>query len=255
MARPVKYAQLLARYERLATLPGVTISRFRIPDRSIELVGLTLVSQGPIKHTVGLSAGSHGDEPAPVHATLQFLEEERWRAWPNLEMRVLPCVNPTGFDLGTRENAKGQDVNRTFKLGNSPEALAALVLIGVEPTDLWIDAHEDPVEDGFYCFSRLPSAWDPRLVAAVAREGPIYPREEVDEMKVENGIVALNRARRLARQQRSRETDQWGLSTHVEAQISPRSVTLETPGVIDLDTRVNMQLAAYTELLNLVSGN
>lgn len=252
--RPKSYAQLMPRYEQLGLRPGVKIERFQVPDRSHQLLGFTLESAGGAEFTVGLSAGAHGDEPAPVHATLQFLEEERWRQWPNVKMKVLPCINPTGFDLGTRENDQGQDVNRTFKWGNSPESLATMVLIGLEPTDLWIDAHEDPVEDGFYCFSRLPQEWEPRLVAAVIAKGPIYPRPEVDEMTVLNGVVAHDSDRPHGWRRRMRSRNTWGLSGHIQAQISERSVTLETPGVIDLDTRVEMQLAAYSELLNLVTG-
>ena len=252
--RPQTYAQLMSRYERLGRLPGVTIDRFKVPDRSHQLLGFTLEPAERPAVYVGLSAGAHGDEPAPVQATLQFLEEERWRNWPNLRMRVLPCLNPTGFDLGTRENDKGQDVNRTFKWGNSPESLAAMVLIGLERAELWIDAHEDPVEDGFYCFSRLPLEWGPPLVAAVAEKGPIYPRPEVDEMQVRDGIVVFDADRHKERRRRMRGGDSWGLSGHIQAQISDKSVTLETPGVIELETRIQMQLAAYTALLDLATG-
>ncbi|MDE2702123.1 MAG: M14 family metallocarboxypeptidase [Chloroflexi bacterium] len=251
--RPQSYAQLMPRYEQLGTLPGVRIDRFRVPDRSHQILGISVGPAEGAEMSVGLSAGAHGDEPAPVQATLQFLEEERWRAWPNVKMRILPCLNPTGFDLRTRENDKGQDVNRTFKWGNSPESLAAMVLIGLERVDLWIDAHEDPVEDGFYCFSRLPEDWGPPLVAAVGAEGPIYPRPEVDEMTVREGIVQFDADRQSERRRRMRESGSWGLSGHIDAQISDKSVTLETPGVIELETRIRMQLAAYSALLDLAT--
>jgi hypothetical protein len=251
--RPQTYAQLTPRYEQLGKLPGVRIDRFRVPDRSHQILGISVGPAQGARYTVGLSAGAHGDEPAPIQATLQFLEEERWRNWPDVRMRILPCLNPTGFDLRTRENDKGQDVNRTFKWGNSPESLAAMVLIGLDRVDLWIDAHEDPVEDGFYCFSRLPEEWGRRLVAAVAAEGPIYPRPEVDEMKVREGIVFFDADRKSERRRRMRESGSWGLSGHIDAQISDKSVTLETPGVIALETRIRMQLAAYSALLDLAT--
>ncbi len=252
--RPSNYAQLLARYERIAAQEGVAISRYRLPGRSIELVQLILTTDGLPRFSVALDAGTHGDEPAPVYATLQFLEEERWRRWDGLKMRVLPCVNPTGFDLGTRENDQGQDVNRTFKLANSPEALAVMVLAGLEPVDLWIDAHEDPVEEGFYCFSRLDPAWDQPLVAAVAKKGPIFAKPEVDEMQVRDGIVVFDAQRQLIWRRSRERRDTWGLSGHIAVQqITQRSVTLETPGVIELETRIEMQMAAYDCLLQLAA--
>ena len=259
MPRVTNYAALLARYEALEGPPGIAIHRHRLPERQLDLIRLELRSGNDPRYLVGLYSGTHGDEPAPVHAVLQFLEEQRWRNWPEIRFKVLPCVNPTGFDLGTRENVDGQDVNRTFKLGDSPESRLGLEMIGQERLDLWIDAHEDPVEDGFYCFTSMPNAWSDVLVAAVAREGPIFSKPEVDEMPVDRGVVHRSdddedeeTPEEIAEYMRDREN--WPLPFYVMTNLSDRGVTLETPGVIELETRIRMQLAGFDAMLGLLTG-
>jgi len=56
-----------------------------------------------------ISAGIHGDEPAGPLAVRQLLQENAWPADVNLWL--LPCLNPTGFRLHRRENAEGLDLN------------------------------------------------------------------------------------------------------------------------------------------------
>ena len=100
---------------------------------------------------VAIAAGVHGDEPAGPWALLRLVEagalDERF------SYRIWPCTNPTGFDAGTRENAEGIDVNRTFGGGGrSPEAKAMLTANRDRTFALSLDLHEDADARGFYCY-------------------------------------------------------------------------------------------------------
>ena len=259
MPRARSYQELFQRYLALQGAPGVRLIRHNLLERGLDLVRLELASSPDPQLTVAMYSGTHGDEPAPVHAVLQFLEEERWRAWPQVRFKVMPCINPTGFDLGIRENVDGQDVNRTFKLGDSPESRVGTEMIGSEPLDMWIDAHEDPVEDGFYCFSQLPNLWSDALVAEVGRHGPIFSKPEVDEMPVSGGVVHRNDdeedgALTEEIEEWVRERQNWPLPFYVMVNLARLGVTLETPGVIDLEARIRMQLAGFDILLDLLCG-
>ena len=68
-----------------------------------------------------LSAGIHGDEPAGLLALHDLIRDD---AWPDhLNLGICPCLNPQGFERGTRENASGHDLNRDYRTPRrSPQA-------------------------------------------------------------------------------------------------------------------------------------
>jgi hypothetical protein len=72
---------------------------------------------------VALSAGVHGDEPAGPWALLSIVRDGLLDA--RFNYRVWCCTNPSGYERGTRENAEGHDINRSFNAGGTtPEARA-----------------------------------------------------------------------------------------------------------------------------------
>jgi protein MpaA len=115
---------------------------------------------------VAISAGAHGDEPAAPWALASLVRDGlldhrfRYRLWP--------CLNPTGFAAGTRANAEGADVNRSFSRGGTtPESRAVLTSNRDLHFALWIDLHEDFEADGFYLYEPL------RPGAATSFAGPV----------------------------------------------------------------------------------
>ncbi len=104
--------------------------------------------------TLALAAGIHGDEPVGPWALLSIVRDGlldrryNYRCWP--------CTNPTGYALGTRENAEGDDVNRSFSRGGTtPEARAILTANRDRAFALTLDLHEDFEARGFYCYEPL----------------------------------------------------------------------------------------------------
>lgn len=103
------------------------------------------------KPCVTISAGVHGDEPAGVWALLEIVESGELDS--RYSYRLWPCMNPTGFERGTRESIDGVDINRTFgKGGGSPEARAIVTSNRDRKFVLSIDLHEDCDVTGFYCY-------------------------------------------------------------------------------------------------------
>lgn len=68
------------------------------------------------KHDVLLTAGLHGDEPAGVYALLDFLNLHVHDYLGMFRFHVYPCINPSGFEIGTTENISNINLNREFKL-------------------------------------------------------------------------------------------------------------------------------------------
>src|SRR5438445_10306584 len=89
-----------------------------------------------------ISAGIHGDEPAGPLAVRQLLQENHWPA--NADISILPCLNPTGFALNTRESNEGLDLNREYLQPNAAETLAHVKWLERQPSfDLCLCLHED----------------------------------------------------------------------------------------------------------------
>jgi murein peptide amidase A len=129
----------------------------------------------PAGPAVTIAAGVHGDEPAGVRALFELVEARALD--PRCFYRLWPCTNPTGYDAGTRANADGLDVNRTFGgTGGSPEARAVLEANRDMRFALSLDLHEDCDATGFYCYEYGGAAIGRSAIAALDADGfPIDP--------------------------------------------------------------------------------
>ena len=68
-----------------------------------------------------ISAGIHGDEPGGIETILKFFENKFYSKYKDSwELTFLPCINPYGYDFGTRENHQRKDLNRLFKIEEPP---------------------------------------------------------------------------------------------------------------------------------------
>ena len=103
---------------------------------------------------VFLSGGTHGDEPAGVEALLQFLEQRRYEAWPEIAFTLIPCLNPWGYVRDTREGPAGHDLNRAFRRASSatPEVSAIKRVLSRRQLTCSMDCHEDCDAEGFYAY-------------------------------------------------------------------------------------------------------
>jgi len=99
---------LLARLAAAGRAAGFTAETFG------EISGLPLLALAKAaadgRPRLYLSAGIHGDEPAPPRALLQMLEQGFFDG--RADWYVCPLLNPGGMAAGTRENPAGQDLNR-----------------------------------------------------------------------------------------------------------------------------------------------
>ncbi len=161
---------------------------------------------------VALAAGVHGDEPAGPWALLSLLESGELD--PRYAYRVWPCTNPSGYANGTRENAEGFDVNRSFgKGGQTPEARAIVTANRDRKFALSIDLHEDCDAAGFYCYEYGECGLARSAVDAVAAagypvldEGILRPHQ-ADEIEAIGGLsYTLSVIRHAARRALTFET-------------------------------------------------
>ena len=110
-SNPFPVAATAARMEEAARASDFRVERFGTVG-GIPLLALTRRVPGPAPR-IYLSAGIHGDEPAPPLAVLEMLEAGAFD--PEVDWFVCPFLNPGGMALGTRENPGGIDLNRDYR--------------------------------------------------------------------------------------------------------------------------------------------
>lgn len=154
---------------------------------------------------VSIAAGIHGDEPAAPWALLAIVRDGMLD--PRFAYRLWPCTNPSGYERGTRGNAEGDDVNRSFHDGGrTPEARAIVAATRDRRFALSIDLHEDYEATGFYCYEPVVddgALLGPAVVAAIENAGfalqPLgggfdlgYPSDATHLRTLERGRVVPN---------------------------------------------------------------
>jgi len=151
----------------------------------------------PDHPVVVVTGGVHGYETSGVQGALQWLEHEFGRHAGTINLLVLPCISPWGYETVNRWNPDALDPNRQFKQA-SPAAESALAMACVVANcgrvDVHVDLHETtdtdnsefgpakaardgtaldwhPIPDGFY------------LVADSERPQPEFQRALIDAVR------------------------------------------------------------------------
>ncbi|HKQ40277.1 MAG TPA: M14 family metallocarboxypeptidase [Verrucomicrobiae bacterium] len=184
------------------------------------------------KANVYISAGIHGDEPAGPMAALELLEENAWPADVNLWL--IPCLNPRGYQSNTRENESGVDLNRDYRALATPLVQAHAQWLKARPRfDASLLLHEDWESNGFYLYElnpeRRPSVSE-GIIAAVKDVCPIDLSPVIEGRAAKDGIICAN-------PDLPKRKD-WPEAFYLIHHKTPLSYTLEAPSDFPLVTRV-----------------
>ncbi|HEX4646208.1 MAG TPA: M14 family metallocarboxypeptidase, partial [Verrucomicrobiae bacterium] len=181
--------RVLAEVETAAEAHGWNSEVF-LKTESYRLIALTRKVARPSRR-IYISTGIHGDEPAGPLAVLQLLQENRWPA--DADLWLCPCLNPTGFPLNTRENAKGMDLNRQYLAPEAEETRAHIAWLERQPSfDVCLCLHEDWESQGFYVYElnpdNQPSFAEP-IVKRVSEVCPIDMSPEIEGRPAGGGVI------------------------------------------------------------------
>ncbi len=209
-----------------------------------ELFGLHRASHGPAnRRRIYISAGIHGDEPGSPLAALKLLQKNRWPE--NLEAWLCPCLNPVGYTLNTRANAKGIDLNRGYLNPVAAEITAHIAWLERQPKfDLCLMLHEDWESRGFYLYEQNPDgrpSFAEKMIEAVEKVCPIDRSEVIEGRPAKNGILRPNFD--------PRSRPDWPEAFYLITHKTRQSYTVEAPSDFPLPVRVNALVAAVNAVL------
>jgi protein MpaA len=245
-AQTIDPRAFVAQCEALATARGFRSERFG-EIAGCPLIALTKRTPGP-RPRIYLSAGIHGDEPAPPLALRRLLERgffDQRAVW-----FICPLLNPTGFPRGTRENAGNLDLNRDYRHLNSTEITAHIRWLETQPSfDLGLCLHEDWEATGTYLYElnpdKHPSLAEP-IIEAIARHHPIDRAGMIDGRPAQGGIIRpdTDPATRAL----------WPEAIYLRAHHTTLCYTIETAPTHPLEERIAAQcLAVETAVSRLTT--
>lgn len=180
---------------------------------------------------VYISAGVHGDEPAPPLGVLRLLESGLPEG---AGYTVFPLVNPAGMARGSRDNAEGIDINRDYEEPRSTEARAHKTALTGQRFDLALCLHEDWESRGFYVYELNWTRGD-GLIADLLRAAEPFcgtePQGEIDGR-------AMDGAGFLSPKEIPKELPGWPEAIYLAQVHGELGYTPETPSnAFDLATR------------------
>ena len=119
-AMVAQYPNFISKNTLGQTAQGTPLVEYVLTSGAYNIAGLRGTRDTQIaKNKMLLMTGVHGYEPGSVMSTLTMVREyiggnSVLSKLRNLELHIVPCVNPDGYNAGTRYNANGVDINRNF---------------------------------------------------------------------------------------------------------------------------------------------
>jgi murein peptide amidase A len=217
------------------------------PDKEYSLVKFVL-GEGNRRKAL-ISAGIHGDEPGGVETICGFLENNRFENFSNeWELTFLPCINPYGYEYGSRENQDGKDLNRLFKHMDPPLEVVFVKDILEKSYEFTIELHEDFMSSGYYLYQTGTHPEDDQLGQEILQQVkdimPINLNDEIDGRSAKAGIMI---------QEDFSTMDWWPMALYALSKRTRRCLTLETATKFSMDMRVEAHLKAIDTALNYFS--
>ena len=235
------FNSVINRLKNISIYPGSieTIKTYQTSAGLYPLIKIVLGKGNSLRALI--SAGIHGDEPGGIESILNFLKNSNYLDYINeWEITLLPCINPYGYEFGTRTNHQGKDLNRLFKLKNPP--LEVVFAQSILETDfkLIIDLHEDNESHGYYLYQTGLSKTYEKIGLEILNslEGimPINLETEIADSQADQGIIG--------KELEILSMDWWPMALYGLSKGTQMCLTLETSSLFDMETRVHAHLTA-----------
>jgi len=237
-------------------MPSFAALRDRL-NRSVQALGGSLVEAGsledhpvlflragaPAGRPLLVTAGIHGEEPASTLGFAEWLEHDAAGVLDRIALTALPCLNPVGFERGTRGSRDCPDLNRKFD--DATFALTRIVTDALTERrfDLATDLHEDSDFLGAYCYELKsgPPFLADRALAAAAVHVPLSDGDPVGDFITRQGVL---RPDPVARREAVRRGGGLPIGLWMYERVAAHTITFEAPGARPLPERIAATRAA-----------
>ena len=186
-----------------------------------------------------VSAGIHGDEPAPPWGLLDWFERRGYEPLGQRPILLFPCLNPLGLVENRRVDGEGRDLNRLFHHHHLTPIREVRQEVSGHRFQLALCLHEDYDARGAYIYdlNRAGDAHSARqlLRRAVTANIPVDSRSRLDGRRATDGVV-FRRPRALRNLSGLPEAVFLFLEGYAD-----RTFTFETPSEFSLPHRVDAQ--------------
>jgi len=235
-------------YRLKKTFPKIncieTVHTLHTPNKIYPLIKI-VTGKGNLRRAL-ISAGIHGDEPGGIEAILDFLKNKLYDPYINTwEITFLPCINPYGYEFGTRENHQRRDLNRLFKIEKPPLEVFFAQSILDSKFDLTLELHEDVESNGYYLYQKETNPKYKQLgreiLNSIQEIMPINTDSEIDGSTAHQGII--NNDLDLS------NMDWWPMALYGISRGAQISLTLEAATQYKLSSRVEAHLVGITTAL------
>ena len=185
-------ARIIKRWQTVAKAAGLTTTTLHTTPQGypVQLFQTRRYTAGGLY----LSAGVHGDEPAPVAAFIDWAEDNL-ALLRQANACLLPLFNPEGLQRNTRTDEEGTDLNRNFNSAAHPHTGAWLRAMEGRQFKCGIMLHEDYDARGLYAYevSRDPALTTQPYLAAAEKYLPLDPRPTIDGFPAKSSVIKRSR--------------------------------------------------------------
>ncbi len=233
------YPRLVKHWRRIGATHGLSM-HILAEAGGFPIYYLETRSPNPNHRWLYCSAGIHGDEAAGPEALIQWAEISK-KAFQQLNVLLFPCLNPWGLVHNLRQDACGNDLNRTYHNENVPQTAAHKRLITGREFDLALFLHEDYDAKGVYIYEipfKLPFIAD-RFIRASSEHIPPDSRGVIDGARCRGGLIQ--------RKVNPRLMPLAPEAFFLHFSLNSRSLTIETPSEFHMDQRVAAHVAILQE--------
>ncbi|CAN5780454.1 M14 family metallocarboxypeptidase [soil metagenome] len=238
------YKYLVQRWRALARSAGLRMKSFAVENGYAIYAISSPEKRNDDRETIYISAGVHGDEPAPPWGLLAWAEAHV-ALLQSHRFLILPTLNPHGLVQNTRVDHRGVDINRTFDHAENPLMAAWRNLLTDRKLSIALCLHEDYDALGCYIYelTRQSASVSKGILSDCEHLIPIDRRGKIDGRAAKDGVIMRRVPPKLAGYPEAIVLHWLG---------APVTLTFESPSEFALLERVAVQKAFIQSALKHV---